>query len=90
MSLKHFNIQIFGGVQGVSFRFGAREKAIALGLAGIAENKPDGSLYIEIEGETEKLREFINWCGKGPRFSKIERVVVNEGAMKKYSSFEIL
>ena len=51
--LKHFNIKITGKVQGVFFRDTARQVARSLGVAGYASNRPDGSIYIEAEGEDQ-------------------------------------
>jgi acylphosphatase len=37
-------------VQGVGFRWWAREQALELGLAGSAENLPDGRVVVVAEG----------------------------------------
>ena len=39
-----------GRVQGVGFRWWARERALELGLAGSAENLPDGRVVVVAEG----------------------------------------
>lgn len=75
---KHLNIYIFGKVQGIFFRATASEEAEKLGIKILAENKPDGSVYIEAEGEEEKLDEFIKWCHTGPSLAKVEKVEVDE------------
>ena len=71
---KHLIIKIFGRVQGVGFRYAAREKAAKWGIAGTVRNEPDGSVYAEMEGEEEALRKFLAWCRKGPWLAKVERV----------------
>ena len=71
--LKHLNIKIFGGVQGVFFRVRAAEKAKELGVKGFAENAPDDSVYIEAEGEEENLKAFLKWCEKGPPSASVEK-----------------
>jgi acylphosphatase len=48
---KHFNIRISGRVQGVFFRASTKAKAEELGISGFVQNEPDGSVYIEAEGE---------------------------------------
>ena len=63
---------------------------MVLGLKGIAQNKPDGTFYTEIEGGEEKLQEFINWCTQGPSFSKVKSFNIEEGEVKNFNGFEIL
>ena len=52
-------IVVRGRVQGVFFRASAAEKAAELRLAGFVRNEPDGSVYMEAEGDetTEELTE---------------------------------
>lgn len=61
---KHFNIVIFGRVQGIFFRATAKEQADKLNITGFARNEEDGSVYIEVEGAEEKLDKFLGWCHK--------------------------
>ncbi len=64
-------IQVFGRVQGVGFRYYTEKKAHELGLAGFVENKPDGSVYIEAEGEEADLDAFVVWCRRGPQWAHV-------------------
>ena len=48
-----------GDVQGVGFRWTARREAVALGIAGWAENAYDGSVNLVLEGEPDKLRQLL-------------------------------
>lgn len=86
---KHLNIKIFGKVQDVSFRYYTEEKANELVLAGFVRNEKDGTVYIEAEGEEEKLKDFLKWCRQGPRFAKVADVEVNEGETKGYTDFSV-
>lgn len=86
---KHLNIAVYGLVQGIFFRVTAKEETDNLGVTGFARNEPDGSVYIEAEGEKEKLDEFIKWCYKGPPLAKVKKVLVVEGPFKNFSQFEI-
>lgn len=89
--LKHLNIKVYGKVQGVSFRYYAREKARALSLFGIARNESDNAVYFEVEGEEENLKNFLEWCYKGPDTARVEKVefmyVVD---IKNYSDFKVI
>lgn len=68
------HLEITGIVQGVNFRFTAREKAKTLGLAGFAKNLPDGSVEILVQGDEAAINSFISWCHHGPPAAKVEKV----------------
>ncbi len=85
----HYSFIIRGRVQGVGFRHKTRITARYLGIFGIVKNLSDGSVYIEAEGEKEKLELFTEWCRKDPDYSMVESLVREEGELKGYSSFEI-
>lgn len=87
--MKHINIKVYGLVQGIFFRATAKEQADKLSIAGFAENKPDGSVYLEAEGEKEKLNKFVKWCYKGPLAAKVEKVIISERNIKNFSQFEV-
>jgi len=88
---KHFNIAIFGRVQGVFFRRTVRHEANRLGIFGFIRNDPDGSVYIEAEGLEEKLTEFIMWikAGAGEGMHSVGQVDVVSGSFKALEGFEI-
>lgn len=89
MEIKHLNIKISGFVQGIFFRTTAKGEAEKLGIKGFARNEPDGSVYIEAEGEKENLDKFIKWCHKGPPLAKVEKVKITAGNLKKFTQFEV-
>jgi acylphosphatase len=86
--MKHINISITGLVQGVGFRNSAKHQARYLGIKGFIQNRVDGSVYVEAEGDSAALVEFVKWCKKGPPFSEVEEVRVQEGVMKHFASFD--
>ena len=73
-----FHLLISGRVQGVLFRQGARAKALELGLTGFAKNLIDGKVEIVIEGEKEKVKEFIEWTNNGPGLARVNNVEMAE------------
>jgi acylphosphatase len=87
--MKCFHIQVYGRVQHKGFRFVAMQKAYQHGIRGYIQNRKDGSLYIEAEGEEEELNRFLEWCSKGPMGSIVEEVTHEEGEIKDYTSFDI-
>ncbi|MEZ0163913.1 acylphosphatase [Kineococcus sp. LSe6-4] len=51
---------VTGHVQGVGFRWWTQRQAEELGLAGSAENTPDGRVEVIAEGEREALRQLLS------------------------------
>ena len=84
---KHYNITVIGRVQGIGFRYNARRQALALGLDGFVKNMPDGSVYIEIEGNHADMDEFLDWCNAGPSGSRIIKVNVSISNLEGLSGF---
>jgi acylphosphatase len=58
--------RVTGRVQGVGFRWWAREEARALSLSGFVRNDPDGAVSGEVEGETAALEAFRARLSEGP------------------------
>ena len=75
---KQVILQIYGQVQGVSFRYSTQRKAEELNLAGWVINEQDGSVKIVAVGAEKKLKELIEWCKGGEeglvRVDKVEAV----------------
>lgn len=67
-------ITITGRVQGVSYRVAAKREAERLGLSGLVRNQPDGTVYLEVEGEEPALSRFLTWCRVGPQLALVESV----------------
>ncbi|HUM45515.1 MAG TPA: acylphosphatase [Chitinophagales bacterium] len=89
MAIKHYDIRIYGKVQGVFFRASARHRAALLDISGFTNNDQDGSVYIEAEGTEENLSTFIGWCHEGPERAEVTKVEVKEGPLKNFTEFEV-
>ena len=87
--MEHLNITVFGRVQGVFFRANAKTKADKLGIFGWCKNQLDGTVYIEVEGNSDALEEFVIWCHAGSDHSNVTDVNVEEDEVKEFSLFEI-
>ena len=75
--VKRFSAVIHGRVQGVGFRFFAREMACDLGLVGFVRNTPDGGVEVAAEGEQSALERFLDILRQGPRSAYVARVDVS-------------
>jgi acylphosphatase len=70
-------LKITGIVQGVGFRYFARATSDELGIELLqAENMPDGSLILEIEGKRNAVEKFIDWARNGPERARVSFVEI--------------
>jgi acylphosphatase len=53
------------------------------------ENRPDGSVYAELEGPAETVEEMIRWCRQGPPLAEVSSVEVREGQPERHQGFEV-
>lgn len=85
MNLK---IKVIGRVQGVFFRASTKEKALELDLEGFVRNEPDGSVYVEAQGE--RVNELLDWIkAGGPRMAHVDQTIVEESEPGNYKGFEV-
>lgn len=82
-------LNVFGKVQGVGFRFYTQKKAIELQISGFVKNMADGSVYIEAEGESVQLEEFINWCEIGPSWARVSKIDKQDTPPTDYTDFRV-
>jgi len=69
----HFLVQ--GRVQGVGFRWFVHREASELDLHGWVRNTEDGDVEVVASGHPEDLAELRASLRKGPRGSRVDRVV---------------
>lgn len=89
MKKKAIRLKISGTVQGVFFRQSALQKAIELNISGWVRNCEDGSVELEAEGEETGMKEFIEWCHRGPMRAVVSKVEIKTIGTKNHSGFEI-
>lgn len=56
-------IRFYGRVQGVGFRYHAKNAAVLLGLTGFVRNESDGSVFMEVQGSEsliERMLQYLN------------------------------
>ncbi len=74
--LARVRVLIEGRVQGVFFRAYARDEAAQFKLTGWVRNLADGRVEAVVEGPSEKVEAFVNWCHHGPSSAKVTAVKV--------------
>lgn len=66
-----------GRVQGVGYRWWARQQAHRLGLDGWVRNRLDGSVELLVAGPAAAVEQMAEACGRGPppaAVSAVERL----------------
>lgn len=84
------HLSITGKVQGVFFRKYAKDKADELMLFGWVANEGDGSVSAIVEGEENRVKDFIDWCHSGPSSAEVKKVKIDKQPYTaEFDSFEI-
>lgn len=88
--MKRLEMQVYGRVQGVAFRWETQRQAASLGLTGWVRNLADGSVSIVVEGDANRLRQVLAWVQHGPDLARVDRVEADwTEAAGGLTSFEI-
>jgi acylphosphatase len=86
----HFLIQ--GRVQGVGFRWFVQREASELELRGWVRNTEDGDVEVVASGANDDLSELRVSLRRGPRGSRVDRVIehhLDEKEAERLESFTI-
>jgi len=83
------HVVVTGRVQNVTFRASTRRRAEQLGVAGWAQNLPDGSVEAELEGPRSGVEELLGWMHTGPLLAGVDDVDVSVVPPKGEESFEV-
>lgn len=79
LNVKKVRLIVEGRVQGVGFRYTTKQVADRIGVYGIVRNENDGSVYIEVNGDPNKVDDFIEEIRHSPSPSgKVDHVTLEE------------
>ena len=86
---KAYDIRIYGRVFNVGFRRYVHRYGLQCNVVGYVENdRADGSVHIEVEGEEKGLNRFTLLCGEGTHYSYItDMKIVAVKPTGKYDDF---
>ena len=87
--IKHFEIRVYGRVQGVGFRAASRNQARSQKLKGWVKNLYDGSVLTAIQGDETACGKYIQWCRNGTGYSWVERIEISEKEPEILQSFKV-
>jgi len=88
--MKHLNITVRGKVQGVYYRATCKAVADQLGVKGFVMNQPDGSVYIEAEGDDFALDSLLEFCEEGSDNAEVTDISSVEGTIQGFRNFEMI
>jgi acylphosphatase len=74
------SLQVFyeGRVQGVGFRFTVRHIAKGFDVTGCVRNLPDGRVELQVTGDEEEVREFLDQIAQSELHSVIREQTENK------------
>lgn len=88
--MKRLKIKVIGDVQGVFYRFSAKQEAEKLDIKGFAQNEPDDSVAVIAEGREKELNQFVDWLRIGSPMAEVRDVQVEEHGYKgEFKKFEV-
>jgi acylphosphatase len=80
---------IKGKVQGVFYRASAKDVAEHLCVNGWIRNTKEGGVEAVVSGDEDRVKEFIEWCKKGPKKAEVTKVLVTEKEAQSFDGFKI-
>lgn len=90
MGIKRYHLLIEGRVQGVSYRMSAQVAAQRTGVTGWVRNLRNGQVEMIAEGETDQLKQLVDWAWQGPGFAQVTDITLEEHqATGEFTQFEI-
>lgn len=81
--MKRYLIIYEGRVQGVGFRYFVYRAAYTKHLTGSVRNMMNGNVEVEVQGEDEAIRPFLDTVMKGNGFSEITDYSIKEIPLKE-------
>jgi acylphosphatase len=90
MGQARVHLIISGRVQGVAFRYSAKDEADQLGVFGWVRNRRDGTVEVTAEGERAQLEDLVAWCRQGPPLARVREVKVDwEERQGEFTQFSL-
>ncbi len=87
---KSVRLYISGTVQGIFFRQFIKDNAERNNVKGFVRNLEDGRVEVFAEGNQEDVDKIVEFCQKGPKHSKIDKVEIKDEKFQDLKEFKIL
>jgi acylphosphatase len=89
--LKRYRLNVFGRVQGVGYRYFTHSNATRLNLTGWVKNRFNGTVQIEVQGNSKELELLLSKLKQGPMFGHVDKIEKDEIEIKSNESdFQIV
>ena len=82
-------VVVHGLVQGVFFRDSVRQRAGSANVAGWVRNDWSGTVEAVFEGPLDAVERLVDFCRKGPRGARVDRIDVVDEEPEGLRGFEI-
>jgi acylphosphatase len=82
-------VVVRGDVQGVGYRWSARQRADELGVSGFVQNQADGSVVAELRGAASAVDAMVEWMRSGPPGARVASLETSELPPAETLGFEI-
>ncbi|HZN37833.1 MAG TPA: acylphosphatase [Planctomycetota bacterium] len=79
--MRRVRFVVVGRVQGVGFRACTQAAAREFGLVGFVQNRADGAVEGQAEGDERAVAGFVEWLHQGSPYSRVDRVDVEDLAV---------
>ncbi len=84
-------VVVSGLVQGVGYRFFVLRHGRSLGLGGYVRNAPNGSVELEVEGESVAVEQLLSLLKDGPTAARVDDVRVEWADFRgEFRGFEVI
>jgi acylphosphatase len=84
--VKRVSMIVSGRVQGVGFRYFARDIAGEMNLTGYVRNTDDGRVEIEVQGDSKLLEKFVEKIRVGPQLSRVTSYTTSDMNIVEHES----
>jgi len=89
VTLVRRRVVVHGHVQGVYFRAETQQRARRDGVNGWVRNAPDGTVEAVFEGEPDAVERLVDFCRRGPRGARVDRVDVTDEPPEGLRTFSV-
>jgi len=80
---------VAGRVQGVGFRWSAKDEAERVGARGWVRNLPDGTVEIHLEGDSGAVNHMRRWAAHGPPGARVAGVEEGDADAEGQLGFDV-
>ena len=85
----HLDILITGNLKNAAIAFLTIKAASQFNIKGIVGYTANKNIFIEAEGFEMELEKFIEWCKQEKIGAEIKKLVIKNGKIQNYKTFEM-